>query len=144
MELVDTPVLHPGCCVLTSNSGGPLVDTGHEVAADGRAYIGHGLAIEIGVAAGLVDPQALAAVEEERDDLEREVRELKTKLQSAAILVAEAEELRVAVAYTLERGIVVDKRNGKVKLRPIPGQKSPDLTVPLLAERTPEPEETPA
>jgi hypothetical protein len=142
MELVDTPELHPGCCVLTSRSSGPLVDTGLEVIADGRAYIADDVARAAGAAAGLITPQERDALAERVELLEAELDECQAELAKAAALIEEAEALRLAIAFTLERGVVVDKRSMRLGLRPLPGTPKPDLTKSYFAED--DPEETPA
>jgi hypothetical protein len=47
---------------------------------------------------------------------------------SSTAALEEAESLRVAIAFTLERGVVQDPKTGKVRLRTQPGQKRIDVS----------------
>lgn len=135
-EHVESALHHPGECMF---GGGAydLIDTKMELLFDGRAYVGREAATLIGKAAGLVDPQALAAVEEERDRIQGELDAATELLAEAQAKLEEADKLRDAIAFTLERGAVLSGKNKElsVTLRHKPGMTRIDLARELVIER---------
>ena len=127
MELVAQCNHAPGEAVGRGGAS-DVIDTGIDIAYfSGRLYLHPKDAREAGVAAGLVDPDEHAKVEAERDRLIDELATAVIENHGLKAAVEEAESLRHALAYTLERGVVVDKRNMTIGLRHKPGQKRLDV-----------------
>jgi hypothetical protein len=123
MRYVESCAFAPGDAI---GGGGSrdVIDTGFDDPAGGRIYIARHHAEEMATLSGFVRPQALAAVEEERDALRAEVDRL-------TLIAEEADALRQAIAFTLERGIVTGKQN-TVQLRHKPSMTRIDLGKALV------------
>ena len=126
VQPVASAALHPGQCPLTGASS-DLIDTEWDGWHDGRLYLSRVKAEEIGEAAGLVRPQALAGAAEQLAVAEATIAQLEAENVALRQAVEEAESLRRAIAYTLERGAVLDARKGTVGLRHLPGTSRIDL-----------------
>jgi len=111
-----------------------LIDTEVDGVGGDRIYLDQRQAAEIAELSDYVAPQALAAVEEERDGLQAELDQALAENADLRAAIEEAESLRRAVAFTLERGAVVDQKKQTIGLRHIPGQKRIDLNESLWPE----------
>jgi hypothetical protein len=132
MDRVDQPSFDPGCCAFCQTSSGPFVDTGAE-SVDGRVYVCvHECVPKLMAAAGYDSLQAVNALYESVERLEGELDALQTQRLADLELLHESEELRRAIAYTLQRGVVIDQRNQTIGLRHAPAQKRVDVDKSLL------------
>lgn len=133
MEPIESPELHPGACMFTKSST-DLVDTKLPIPLErGRAYIAREVCEQLADAVGRPTSQHVAALEERCAIADRTIEDLEEQLANAKELLAEAEGLRIAIAYTLARGVVVDAKTQKIGLRHMPGQKRIDLGRPLFS-----------
>lgn len=108
-----------------------LIDTGYDDIAGGRIYLDMRQAEEIATLCGRPTSQAFHAVQEEREGLLRDAEEMTREIQQLKAALEEAESLRQAIAFTLERGVVTNKQHLNVGLRHKPGQKRIDLSASL-------------
>ena len=131
--LVDVARFAPGCCLVCRTSKGPFVDLGVDANALDRAYLCATCVGECAAEVGGCTPQARGALEEQLAAAEVRVAELEQELSEVDEDLERAERLRAAVAFTLEHGVVVDKRGkGAVKLRPVPGTRAVDVDEPIV------------
>jgi hypothetical protein len=126
MRLVEDCQHFPGEAVAGGGSKN-VVDTGLELREHGRLYLSLDHAIEAGEAAGMCTPQALDAAVEMGDRLQDELDAAKVEVRALKAALEEAESLRQAIAFTLERGAVLDPKKLTVGLRTKPGQKRIDV-----------------
>jgi hypothetical protein len=140
MELVQDAFFVPGCCHFCDTSKSPFVDTIHYNSVGQRIYICVPCAETIGATAGLPTVQSVAALEEQLEGAEAELTHLRERLDELAAVVDEAEALRLAFAYTMEKGWVIDPKKMTLRPRVLPGMEKIDVTKPLV----PDPEPAPA
>jgi hypothetical protein len=119
VQLLDKPEFFPGRCLL---GGGceEVVDFQRSNEHGERVYVSQQLVADAARLMGFIGPR-------ERATLDEDASVLQQKLDQAEAELVELRALKDAVAYTLEKGIVMDKRTGRAKLRPIPGRKVPAL-----------------
>lgn len=127
-ELVQSAAYHPGQCVATGQST-DVVDTG--IDADfftGRIYLGRTFVEQLAAAIGWVSPTDAKQTSDQLAIAEAVLDQADMETHAMRQAVEEAESLRKAIAFTLERGFVIDTKRGTVGLRHQPGQAKIDLT----------------
>jgi hypothetical protein len=119
VNLVEKGEHFPGACLL---GGGHerLVDFQRTNVHGERVYVAQQLVADAARLMGFIGPR-------ERATLDEDASVLQQRLDQAEAELEDLRALKDAIAYTLERGVVIDKRSGKIKLRPAPGQKAPVL-----------------
>lgn len=125
-ELTDVPRFDPGCCAKCQGSTGPFVDLQVDIYAQ-HLYLCGDCAIGAAECVGALGPQAAAALGEIIESHEAQIAELQRALDDAHAVLADAEDLRRAIAFTLERGVVLDSKTGKLGIRGVPGQRKPNV-----------------
>lgn len=130
MRAVDSAPFAPGQAIGNGPSA-DLVDTGFDDIAGGRIYLSRDQVLQAWAALGHPSIQAFGGLVEERDRMERELAGLEAENRVLKAALEEADSLRRAVAYTLERGVVTDPKKLTVGLRHVPGQKRVDLSASL-------------
>ena len=114
---VDAPTFYPGACV-TGASAEDLVDFGIELPPmleGGRFYLWRQHVVDAARSIGMVTAEEAEARAASQDDLRAARQEIDR-------LNAELLEVRRSVAITLQQGVVVDKRNGEIRARPVRGR----------------------
>lgn len=112
MELVDAPQFAPATCCLTS-MGGPLIDTGRQVAQFGHAYLHPDVVREAATVLGMVPVERVAALEAQTVEQQRENERLVDDLDAIA---EKYNALQGALTELLQHGATVD-RKGTIRYR---------------------------
>jgi hypothetical protein len=132
VKLTDNPDHHPFCCLGCRTSQAPFVDFQIEVGID-WLYFCLDCVSTIIRGAGGGSMQDLEALKEQIENAEKRVEDLLLERTDLHDQLQRADELRRAVAFTIEHGAVYDPRTKKLKPRPVPGIRSPDWAEPLVA-----------
>ena len=123
-----SPALYPACCMVNGRGGyGRYVDIEAEVVFDGRGYVCEEIVAEMAALMGFVSPVVLNGALERIEALEAELAEHEAEME-------DKKQLEEAIAFTLQRGVVVDRRSGKIKLRGRPGQVAPSLNAVVVED----------
>lgn len=110
-RLVDSAAQAPGCCLITGQAAGPLIDTQRLTARSGRAYLAAEYVAELAsTLLGMVD-------EEDVRPLRARVAELEAEVAQLCDALGGYDTLKRAIGATLSEGLVVEKRTGRVRLR---------------------------
>lgn len=83
VQVVDSPLLAPGCCLLTGNPNGPFVDTLVDIDIDtppGRIYLSRQIVFDMAAAFGCLPPKRSAEVLTRLEDREIELAAATTEL----------------------------------------------------------------
>jgi hypothetical protein len=136
MRHVDFAAFPPGQAIGNGPSS-DLIDTGFDGDSFNRLYLSRQQVMDAWAALGYPSLQAYNALEEDRDRLQGQVDRLTESVRELSASVEEAESLRDAIAFTLERGAVANSNNkGRtVYLRHLPGQARIDLKKSLYAAK---------
>jgi hypothetical protein len=98
VQVVDSPLMPPGCCFLTGRADGPLVDTLVDIEVEtppGRIYISRQVVFDMAAAFGCIPPARAAELLTDLEDAQVECAAAKSEL-------AELRHWRDAVLSQLE------------------------------------------